>query len=137
MQKTSFASWTCASLAWDIFCILMHSLHADLWSTCIHAYFRWPPYASYVALELVFDKSNNSHGVRMIYNDQVLTMFGNKEQILTFDEFRERLKERMMPEDWEHVCRYVSLIRSDIETCFYMNIHMLCTYTLYHSHILS
>jgi hypothetical protein len=114
----------CAAYA----CMLWTQIHAADDCTCIHAHTRWPPYASYVALELVFDKSNNSHGVRMIYNDKVLTMFGNKEQILAFDEFREKVKERMMPEDWEHVCRYVGLIGLDHHHAF-ICIHVCCAHT--------
>jgi hypothetical protein len=67
---------------------------------------RWPPYASYIALELVYNTVDKSHGVRMMYNDEYLTMLGSDQEIIHFDTFREKLRERMRPAAWEKMCRY-------------------------------
>eukprot|EP00283_Hemiselmis_rufescens_P018081 CAMPEP_0173439458 /NCGR_PEP_ID=MMETSP1357-20121228/20992_1 /TAXON_ID=77926 /ORGANISM="Hemiselmis rufescens, Strain PCC563" /LENGTH=455 /DNA_ID=CAMNT_0014404833 /DNA_START=56 /DNA_END=1423 /DNA_ORIENTATION=- len=66
---------------------------------------KWPPYASYVALELLYDERGDRHLVRGIYNGQPVKLLGSSTPSpMPLTLFKEKLLPRMKPADWAALC---------------------------------
>jgi len=63
---------------------------------------QWPPYASYLVLEIVAKKGTGGEGdtryVRALYNDEVRPLFGEAD-LLPYDEFEARLQGVLITEE--------------------------------------
>lgn len=77
--------------------------------TTLYVTCRWPPYASYASLELLYNEKEDMHYVRLIYNDKFIPMFGGDAETgrsgIPLVDFRKNLEKRMKPDNWEEQCR--------------------------------
>ncbi len=53
---------------------------------------QWPPYASYLTLEMVTHKTSGARFVRALYNDESVAMLGQREMLLPYETFINRLQ---------------------------------------------
>jgi lysophosphatidic acid phosphatase type 6 len=60
---------------------------------------KWPPYASYLTLELVTRQATGERFVRACYNDQTLAMLGHDAALLPYEQFVARLKQLSIDSD--------------------------------------
>eukprot|EP00282_Hemiselmis_andersenii_P005751 CAMPEP_0114141220 /NCGR_PEP_ID=MMETSP0043_2-20121206/17796_1 /TAXON_ID=464988 /ORGANISM="Hemiselmis andersenii, Strain CCMP644" /LENGTH=448 /DNA_ID=CAMNT_0001235355 /DNA_START=49 /DNA_END=1395 /DNA_ORIENTATION=- len=66
----------------------------------------WPPYASHVSLELLYDEGRDRHVVRCIYNGAAIGLFGSKDTSpIPYTLFKEKLKDRFKPPEWATLCK--------------------------------
>jgi len=66
---------------------------------------KWPPYASYVTLELLYDEKEDKHFIRTSYNGNSIAILRSKTSApMPYTLFKERIKDRMKPEDWSSLC---------------------------------
>lgn len=60
---------------------------------------QWPPYASYLTLEMVTQKSTGARYVRASYNDRAVAMLGQTEMLVPYQVFVDRLQALALDND--------------------------------------
>jgi hypothetical protein len=73
---------------------------------------HWPPYASSMVFELLYDEKEDKHLVSLSYNGKRMALFGSKSTgPVAYADFKAQVAERMKPGDWKEQCK------TRIESC--------------------
>lgn len=67
---------------------------------------HWPPYASSMVFELLYDEKDDKHLVSLSYNGRKMALFGSKSTApVPYADFKGQVAERMKPGDWKEQCK--------------------------------